>query len=210
MTKQFLVDQINAKQSYLCVGLDTDIEKLPAGLPKNKDGVIAFAQYAKTFFETLPFDAITVAPYMGKDSIDPFLAYQNKWTIVLGLTSNPGSQNFEQQKLATGQFLYESVLEQVASWGSPEQLMFVVGATKANDLESIRKIIPEHFLLVPGVGAQGGSLSEVTKYGKNDAVGLLINASRAIIFASSGANFAEDAAIAAKGYADEMKALLSQ
>ena len=116
----------------------------------------------------------------------------------------------EQQKLANGQFLYESVLEQVASWGSPEQLMFVVGATKANDLESIRKIIPEHFLLVPGVGAQGGSLSEVTKYGKNDAVGLLINASRAIIFASSGANFAEDAAIAAKGYADEMKALLSQ
>ena len=269
MTKQFLVDQIKAKQSYLCVGLDTDIEKLPAGLPKNKEGVIAFnkaiidatspycvsykintafyesqgiagweameatiahipsthftiadakrgdigntsAQYAKTFFETLPFDAITVAPYMGKDSIDPFLAYQNKWTIVLGLTSNPGSQNFEQQKLATGQFLYESVLEQVASWGSPEQLMFVVGATKANDLESIRKIIPEHFLLVPGVGAQGGSLSEVTKYGKNDAVGLLINASRAIIFASSGANFAEDAAIAAKGYADEMKALLSQ
>lgn len=180
MTKQFLVDQIKSKQSYLCVGLDTDIEKLPAGLPKNKEGVIAFnkaiidatapfcvsykintafyesqgiagweameatlahipsshftiadakrgdigntsAQYAKTFFQTLPFDAITVAPYMGKDSIDPFLAYQNKWTIVLGLTSNPGSQNFEQQKLATGQFLYESVLEQVASWGSPDQ-----------------------------------------------------------------------------------------
>lgn len=268
MTKQFLVDQIKAKQSYLCVGLDTDIEKLPAGLPKNKAGVIAFnkaiidattpycvsykintafyeaqgiagweameatlahipkthftiadakrgdigntsAQYAKTFFETLPFDAITVAPYMGKDSIDPFLAYTNKWTIVLGLTSNPGSQNFEQQKLANGQFLYESVLEQVASWGSPEQLMFVVGATKANDLESIRKIIPAHFLLVPGVGAQGGSLADVTKYGKNDAVGLLINASRAVIFASSGADFAADAAIAAKGYADEMKALLA-
>jgi len=268
MTKQFLVDQIKAKQSYLCVGLDTDIEKLPAGLPKNKAGVIAFnkaiidatsahcvsykintafyesqgiegweameatlahipsshftiadakrgdigntsAQYAKTFFETLPFDAITVAPYMGKDSIDPFLAYQNKWTIVLGLTSNPGSQNFEQQKLANGQFLYESVLEQVASWGSPEQLMFVVGATKAKELESIRKIIPAHFLLVPGVGAQGGSLSEVTAYGKNNEVGLLINASRAIIFARSGADFAEDAANAAKGYADEMKALLS-
>jgi orotidine-5'-phosphate decarboxylase len=268
MTKQFLVDQIKTKQSYLCVGLDTDIEKLPAGLPKNKEGVIAFnkaiidataeycvsykintafyeaqgiagweameatlahipnthftiadakrgdigntsAQYAKTFFETLPFDAITVAPYMGKDSIDPFLAYTNKWTIVLGLTSNLGSQNFEQQKLANGQFLYESVLEQVASWGSPEQLMFVVGATKANDLESIRKIIPAHFLLVPGVGAQGGSLADVTKYGKNDAVGLLINASRAVIFASSGADFAADAAIAAKGYADEMKALLA-
>mgnify|MGYP000449774768 FL=1 len=269
MTKEFLVDQIKTKQSYLCVGLDTDIEKLPAGLPKNKTGVIAFnkaiidataefcvsykintafyesqgiagweameatlahipkthftiadakrgdigntsAQYAKTFFETLPFDAITVAPYMGKDSIDPFLAYRNKWTIVLGLTSNPGSQNFEQQKLANGQFLYESVLEQVASWGTPEQLMFVVGATKANDLEAIRKIIPDHFLLVPGVGAQGGSLSDVTKYGKNDAVGLLINASRAVLFASSGADFAKDAAIAAKGYADEMKALLNQ
>ena len=268
MTKQFLVDQIKTKQSYLCVGLDTDIEKLPAGLPKNKEGVIAFnkaiidataeycvsykintafyeaqgiagweameatlahipsthfkiadakrgdigntsAQYAKTFFETLPFDAITVAPYMGKDSIDPFLAYTNKWTIVLGLTSNPGSQNFEQQKLASGQFLYESVLEQVASWGSPEQLMFVVGATKANDLESIRKIIPAHFLLVPGVGAQGGSLEEVTKYGKNDAIGLLINASRAVIFASGGNDFAEAAAVAAKGYADDMKALLS-
>lgn len=268
MTKQALVDQIKAKQSYLCVGLDTDIEKLPAGLPKNKAGVIAFnkaiidatseycvsykintafyesqgiegweameatlahipkthftiadakrgdigntsAQYAKTFFEVLPFDAITVAPYMGKDSIDPFLAYSNKWTIVLGLTSNPGSQNFEQKKLANGQFLYESVLEQVASWGTPEQLMFVIGATKANDFESIRKIIPAHFLLVPGVGAQGGSLSDVTKYGKNDAVGLLINASRAIIFASNGGDFAADAAIAAKGYANEMKNLLA-
>jgi orotidine-5'-phosphate decarboxylase len=267
MTKQFLVDQIKTKQSYLCVGLDTDIEKLPEGLPKNKAGVIAFnkaiidataeycvsykintafyesqglagweameatlahipkthftiadakrgdigntsAQYAKTFFETFPFDAITVAPYMGKDSIDPFLAYSNKWTIVLGLTSNTGSQNFEQLKLANGQFLYESVLEQVAGWGSPEQLMFVIGATKAHDLESIRKIIPEHFLLVPGVGAQGGSLSDVTQFGKNDAVGLLINASRAVIFASNGNNFAADAAIAAKGYADEMKKLL--
>jgi orotidine-5'-phosphate decarboxylase len=269
VNKQKLVQEILSKRSYLCTGLDTQIEKLPKGLERNGNGLMQFnrdiidatkahsvaykvntafyeqygkagwewmeetlqylpndtlkiadakrgdigntsSMYAKAFFETLPFDAITVAPYMGKDSIDPFLAYQNKWTIVLGLTSNPGSQNFEQQKLATGQFLYESVLEQVASWGSPEQLMFVVGATKANDLESIRKIIPAHFLLVPGVGAQGGSLSEVTKYGKNDAVGLLINASRAIIFASSGANFAEDAAMAAKGYADEMKALLSQ
>lgn len=268
MTKQFLVDQMQSKQSYLCVGLDTDMEKLPSGLPKNKAGVIAFnkaiidataehcvsykintafyeaqgiagweameatlahipsthftiadakrgdigntsAQYAKTFFELMPFDAITVAPYMGKDSIEPFLAYKDKWTIVLGLTSNPGSQNFEQQKLANGQFLYESVLEQVASWGTPEQLMFVVGATKAKDFETIRKIIPNHFLLVPGVGAQGGSLSEVTQYGKNDAIGLLINASRAVIYASSGARFAEDAAIAAKNYAEEMKALLA-
>ncbi len=267
MTKQFLVDQINAKQSYLCVGLDTDIEKLPAGLPKTKQGVITFnkaiidatapycvsykvntafyesqgiagweameetlahipsthftiadakrgdigntsAQYAKTFFEVLPFDAITVAPYMGKDSIDPFLAYQNKWTIVLGLTSNPGSQNFEQQKLANGQFLFESVLEQVSSWATAEQLMFVIGATKAADLVAIRKIIPEHFLLVPGVGAQGGSLEDVTKYGKNNDIGLLVNASRAVIFASNGHDFAEAAAIAAKGYANEMKVLL--
>jgi len=167
------------------------------------------AQYAKTFFEVLPFDAITVAPYMGKDSIDPFLAYTNKWTIVLGLTSNPGSQNFEQQKLASGQFLYESVLEQVASWATAEQLMFVVGATKAEDLSSIRKIIPNHFLLVPGVGAQGGSLEEVTKYGKNKEIGLLVNASRAVIFASSGNDFAEKAATAAAAYAAEMKQLIA-
>lgn len=267
MTKEFLVDQIKSKQSYLCVGLDTDIEKLPSHLPKNKEGVIAFnkaiidatapycvsykintafyesqgiagweameatlshipsthftiadakrgdigntsAQYAKTFFEVLPFDAITVAPYMGKDSIDPFLAYTNKFTIVLGLTSNTGSANFEQQKLSTGQFLYESVLEQVSNWSSPEQLMFVVGATKAEDLASIRKIIPHHFLLVPGVGAQGGSLEEVTKFGKNKDIGLLINASRAIIFASSEKDFAEEAQKQAAQYASEMKSLL--
>jgi len=268
MTKQKLVEQIIAKQSYLCVGLDTDIEKLPAHLPKTKEGVIAFnkaiidatapycvsykintafyesqgvkgweameetlahipsthftiadakrgdigntsAQYAKTFFEVLPFDAITVAPYMGKDSIDPFLAYSDKCTIVLGLTSNEGSKNFEQQKLANGQLLYESVLEQVASWGSIDQLMFVVGATKAEDFTGIRKIIPNHFLLVPGVGAQGGSLSEVTKYGKNNEVGLLVNASRAIIFASSGNDFAEKATNVASEYANEMKSLLT-
>ena len=166
------------------------------------------AHYAKTFFEVLPFDSITVAPYMGKDSIEPFLAYKNKWTIVLGLTSNTGSQNFQQQKLANGQFVFESVLEQVAGWASPDQLMFVVGATKAEDLSIVRKIIPEHFLLVPGVGAQGGSLTDVTKYGKNESVGLLVNASRAVIFASNGIDFAEKAAIAAKEYAIQMKQLL--
>ena len=141
--------------------------------------------------------------------MDPFLAYKNKFTIVLGLTSNAGSQNFQQQKLANGQFLYESVLEQVSSWGTPEQMMFVVGATKASDLESIRKIIPNHFLLVPGVGAQGGSLADVTKFGINDSVGLLVNASRAVIFASNGNDFAEKAAIAAHQYANEMKTLLT-
>ena len=268
MTKKELVESIKSKQSYLCVGLDSDIEKLPKSFPKTAQGVIDFnkaiidataehcvsykvntafyeslgvkgwqameetlahipsthftiadakrgdigntsAQYAKTFFEVLPFDAITVAPYMGKDSIEPFLAYTNKCTIVLGLTSNEGSQNFEQQKLASGQFLYESVLEQVASWGNTDQIMFVVGATKAKEFETIRKIIPAHFILVPGVGAQGGSLQEVTKYGKNKEVGLLINASRAIIFASSENDFAEKATQVAKQYAQEMKSLLS-
>ena len=267
MTKTNLVGEIVKKQSYLCVGLDSDCDKLPKGFSKDAKGVIDFnkaiidataahcvsykintafyesmgvkgwqtleetlahipsshftiadakrgdigntsAHYAKTFFEILPFDAITVAPYMGKDSIDPFLAYTNKCTIVLGLTSNEGSQNFEQQKLASGQYLYESVLEQVATWGSADQVMFVVGATKAKEFESIRKIIPAHFILVPGVGAQGGSLEEVTKYGKNKEVGLLVNASRAIIFASSENDFAEKAAIAAQQYAAEMKSLL--
>ena len=267
MTKTNLVGEIVKKQSYLCVGLDSDCDKLPKGFSKDAKGVIDFnkaiidataahcvsykintafyesmgvkgwqaleetlahipsshftiadakrgdigntsAHYAKTFFEILPFDAITVAPYMGKDSIDPFLAYTNKCTIVLGLTSNEGSQNFEQQKLASGQYLYESGLEQVATWGSADQVMFVVGATKAKEFESIRKIIPAHFILVPGVGAQGGSLEEVTKYGKNKEVGLLVNASRAIIFASSENDFAEKAAIAAQQYAAEMKSLL--
>jgi len=267
MIKNKLIKEINKKKSYLCVGLDADIEKLPKGFPKTAQGVIDFnkaiidatadycvsykintafyeaqgvkgwqameetlahipsthftiadakrgdigntsAQYAKTFFEVLPFDAITVAPYMGKDSIEPFLAYANKCTIVLGLTSNEGSKNFEQQKLASGQFLYESVLEQVATWGTVDQIMFVVGATKAKEFESIRKIIPAHFILVPGVGAQGGSLEEVTKYGKNKEVGLLINASRAIIFASNENDFAEKAALAAQQYAQEMKSLL--
>ena len=267
MTQQQLVEQIKSKQSYLCVGLDTDIEKLPQGLPKNSEGVIAFnkaiidatapycvgykintafyesqgvkgwhameeslahipsthftiadakrgdigntsAHYAKTFFEILPFDAITVAPYMGKDSLDAFLAYKNKFTIVLGLTSNEGSQNFQQQKLSSGEYLYESVLAQVATWGTAEQIMFVVGATKAQELENIRSIIPNHFLLVPGVGAQGGSLADVTNYGKNESVGLLVNASRAIIFASSEKDFAEKANFAAAAYASEMKGLL--
>jgi len=267
MVKNKLIKEINKKQSYLCVGLDTDIEKLPKSFPKTTQGVIDFnkaiidataehcvsykintafyeslgvkgwqameetlahiptthftiadakrgdigntsAHYAKTFFEVMPFDALTVAPYMGKDSIEPFLAYSNKCTIVLGLTSNEGSQNFEQQKLTSGQFLYESVIAQVASWGTSDQIMFVVGATKAKEFESIRKIIPAHFILVPGVGTQGGSLEEVTKYGKNKEVGLLVNASRAIIFASNENDFAEKAAAVAKQYAQEMKSLL--
>lgn len=265
MTLSALVSEIQKKHSYLCVGLDSDCEKLPKGFSKDAQGVIAFnkaiidataahcvsykintafyesmgvqgwhameetlahipsthftiadakrgdigntsAHYAKTFFEVLPFHAITVAPYMGKDSLEAFLSYKNKFTIVLGLTSNTGSQHFQQQKLSNGQFLYESVLEQVAGWATPEQMMFVVGATKAKELQNIRSIIPNHFLLVPGIGAQGGSLEEVTKYGKNDSVGLLVNVSRAIIFSSQENDFAEKANLAAQTYVTQMKA----
>ncbi|MBA4258258.1 MAG: orotidine-5'-phosphate decarboxylase [Chitinophaga sp.] len=279
MTATSLTEQILLKQSYLCVGLDSDITKLPAHLKGNLDGVLAFnkaiidatlpycvsykintafyealglkgweimketldyipqthftiadakrgdigntsTQYAKAFFEALNFDAITVAPYMGEDSIRPFLEYTDKVTIVLGLTSNVGSNDFQQLLLeeydesltmvphitqgATEKRLYEHVLARVAEWGSKENLMFVVGATQAAELENIRNIIPEHFLLVPGVGAQGGSLKDVSKYGLNKSVGLLVNASRAIIFASQGEDFANQAAIVAKAYQSEM------
>ncbi|MCY7420404.1 MAG: orotidine-5'-phosphate decarboxylase, partial [Chitinophagaceae bacterium] len=168
-------------------------------------------QYAKTFFEVYPFDAVTVAPYMGEDSIRPFLDYTDRWTIVLGLTSNKGSRDFEQLPLATGnKFLYEQVLETVCKWGSTDNLMFVTGATKASELAHIRTIIPDHFLLVPGIGAQGGSLKEVSKYGLNKEVGLLVNASRAIIFASKKEDFAEAASTVASQYATEMKQYLPQ
>lgn len=270
MNRNQLIEQIKQKQSYLCVGLDTDITKLPKHLQSQPDGVFQFnkaiidatkdhcvsykintafyesqglkgweamentvryipethftiadakrgdigntsSQYAKTFFDVLPFDAVTVAPYMGEDSVRPFLEYENKWTIVLGLTSNAGSQDFQQLALSgknnSGK-LYETVLHKVSSWGTPSNLMFVVGATQASDLAAIRSIIPEHFLLVPGVGAQGGSLKEVSKYGLNNEYGLLVNASRAIIFAGGGENFAEEATRVAKEYQMEMAAYL--
>ena len=165
------------------------------------------AQYAKTFFETLPFDAVTVAPYMGEDSVRPFLEYDNKVTIVLGLTSNKGAKDFELQK--TGEeFLYEKVLRTVATWGTADNLMFVVGATQASELAQIRKIIPDHFLLVPGVGTQGGSLEEVTKYGMNKDVSLLVNVIRAVIYASGDEIFANKAKAAAKAYQTEMSGYL--
>ena len=164
-------------------------------------------KYAKAFFETLNFNSITVAPYMGEDSVRPFLEFYNKWAIVLGLTSNSGSGDFEQKKIGD-EFLYETVLKTVSGWGTENNLMFVIGATKASGLEEIRKIIPNHFLLVPGVGFQGGSLSEVTKYGKNEQLGLLVNVSRAIIYASEDENFATEAAEIAKQYAVEMKQLM--
>ncbi|MEO6638611.1 MAG: orotidine-5'-phosphate decarboxylase [Ginsengibacter sp.] len=266
MTRQQLITSIREKKSYLCVGLDTSIEKMPAHLKSSPNAVFEFnkkiidatkdlcvaykintafyeadgvkgwevmartvgyipsthfkiadakrgdigntsSQYAKAFFETLMFDAITVAPYMGADSIQPFLAYENKWTIVLGLTSNKGSEDFEQLK--TGEhYLYETVMRKVSEWGNKENLMFVVGATKASDLSAIRKIIPDNFLLIPGVGAQGGSLEEVSKHGLNEDCGLLVNASRAIIYAGKDENFAESARKVAQQYQTEMMAYL--
>ena len=267
MTGKFLIEQINQKKSYLCVGLDTSIEKIPKHLQSNVDAVFEFnkqiidvtkdlcvgykintafyesngikgweamektvnyiptthfkiadakrgdigntsSQYAQAFFEVLNFDAITVAPYMGYDSIQPFLEYENKWTIVLGLTSNKGSEDFQQLKTGDN-YLYETVLKKVSEWGTKENLMFVVGATKATELESIRKIIPDNFLLIPGVGFQGGSLAEVSKYGLNKDCGLLVNVSRAIIYAGEGENFAIEAKCIAEQYQSEMKEYLS-
>lgn len=283
MTATSLTEQIQLKKSYLCVGLDSDITKLPAHLKDQKDGVIAFnkaiidatlpycvsykintafyeaqglkgweimketldyipsthftiadakrgdigntsTQYAKAFFEALNFDAITVAPYMGEDSIRPFLEYDNKVTIVLGLTSNIGSNDFQQLLLeeydesltmvphitqgSVEKRLYEHVLERVSTWGTKENLMFVVGATQATELERIRNIVPDNFLLVPGIGAQGGSLKDVSRFGLNKNVGLLVNASRAIIFASEGEDFAGQAARVAKEYQEEMSEYL--
>lgn len=177
------------------------------------------SQYAKAFFETIPFDAITVAPYMGEDSIRPFLEYENKWTIVLALTSNKGAKDFEMLELVgddtkqgstnqDGKFLYEQVIKKVSSWGTPDKLMFVIGATQAQELENIRQIIPDNFLLIPGVGFQGGSLAEVSKYGINKDCSLLVNASRAIIYASDKENFAEEATIIAQQIQKEMAEFL--
>ena len=185
------------------------------------------AQYAKAFFETLNFDAITVAPYMGSDSVKPFLEFTNKWTILLGLTSNPGAKDFELQKLVRAttaalesaepaldvashqtEFLYERVLRTVSGWGSEENLMFVIGATNPTEFTNIRNLTPNHFYLVPGVGAQGGSLKDISKLAMTGDCGLLVNASRAVIYASAGEDFAEAAAAVAKAYAEEMKTYL--
>ncbi|MFZ1306949.1 MAG: orotidine-5'-phosphate decarboxylase [Ferruginibacter sp.] len=278
MTRKQLIQQIQLKKSYLCVGLDTDLTKIPKHLQSHPDAVFEFnkqiidatqdlcvaykintafyealglkgweamektvnyipkdqfiiadakrgdigntsSQYAKAFFETMDFDAITVAPYMGEDSVKPFLEFENKWAIVLGLTSNAGSKDFEQLRLVrdsdsyrenqSGEFLYETVLKKVSSWGNINNLMFVIGATKASELEVIRKIIPDHFLLVPGVGFQGGSLEEVSKYGMNKDCGLLINASRAIIYAGEKENFASEARAIAQQYQSEMAGYLT-
>lgn len=161
------------------------------------------SQYAKAFFETLPFDAITVAPYMGEDSLKPFLEFKNKWTIVLGLTSNKGAKDFELQQAGDG-LLYEKVLKTVSDWGTPDNTMYVVGATQADEFTNIRKLTPNHFYLVPGVGAQGGSLKEISQKAMIKDCGILVNASRAIIYASKGKDFAEKAKEAAMEYQREM------
>jgi orotidine-5'-phosphate decarboxylase len=271
MTRAELIKEIKRKQSYLCVGLDTDPEKIPAHLRSYDDAVFRFnreiveatsehcvayklntafyesqgksgwdamdktlsiipsthltiadakrgdigntsAQYAKTFFEVLPFDAITVAPYMGEDSLRPFLEYKDKWTIVLGLTSNPGSNDFQQLNLTDqsgGGKLYQQVMKKIATWGSPDNLMFVVGATSPEGLQEIRTAFPEHFFLVPGVGAQGGSLEAVSAAGLNSDAGLLVNVSRAIQYASSDLDFALRAGEAAAAYHATMSKLLA-
>jgi orotidine-5'-phosphate decarboxylase len=262
VTKQELIQQIKLKKSFLCVGLDSDLTKIPKHLLTTEDPIFEFNKaiidatkdycvsykintafyeaegisgwqsmaktlayipeniltiadakrgdigntsnmYAKAFFEKMNFDAITLAPYMGNDSLAPFFEHKKKWGIVLALTSNAGSSDYEQQKIE-GEFLYEHVIKNTCKLASDEQLMFVVGATKPQDFTTIRKHAPTHFFLVPGVGAQGGSLAEVVKYGKTDEIGLLINASRSIIYASNGVDFAESAQSEAKKMAEEM------
>lgn len=276
MTRLQLIEQIQLKRSYLCVGLDTDISKIPKHLQSHPDAIYEFNkaiidatkdlcvsykintafyeamglkgweamektvnyipaehfiiadakrgdigntsdQYAKAFFETLNFDAITVAPYMGHDSVRPFLEYENKWAIVLGLTSNKGAADFELLKIQDGsetqlrsEFIYERVLRKTASWGNADNLMFVIGATQATEFENIRNILPDHFLLVPGVGFQGGSLEEVSRHGMNKECGLLVNASRAIIYAGEEENFAAEARAIALQYQTEMAEYLKE
>lgn len=268
MTRKQLVEQIRSKQSYLLVGLDTDITKIPKHLLAESDPVFEFnrhiidatkdycvgykintafyealgldgwkamektvayipdthfkiadakrgdigntsSQYARAFFETMAFDAITVAPYMGADSVLPFLEYKNKWTILLGLTSNTGARDFELQQ-AGNELLYEKVLRTATQWGNADQLMFVIGATQASEFVNIRTITPNHFYLVPGVGAQGGSLKEISEKAMNNDVGILVNASRAVIYASNGEDFAAKALQVAKEYQQEMAMYLKK
>lgn len=167
-------------------------------------------QYAKTFFNDLGFDAITIAPYMGRDSIEPFLEYKDKWTIVLGLTSNPGFEDFQMRKVEpNSHYLFEEVIETVSKWGGSDQLMFVVGATRSEYIQRIRSIIPDHFLLVPGVGSQGGDLKETYQQGANQSIGLLINSSRGIIYAAKDDSFAKAAGSEAARLNEEMRKLIT-
>jgi len=272
MNKQALFEQIKQKRSFLCVGLDTDLTKIPAHLLSEEDPVFAFNKaiidatagfcvaykpnlafyeclgvkgwtslektvryireqypeqfiiadakrgdigntsemYAKSFFEDLPFDAVTVAPYMGEDSVKPFLTYPGKWVILLVLTSNKGSNDFQLTTGYQGERLFEKVLKKSGEWASDEQMMYVVGATQGSMFEDIRKIVPNHFLLVPGVGAQGGSLAEVVKYGMNKQCGLLVNSSRQILYAGNGEDFAACARAEARKVQEEMSGYLAK
>lgn len=276
MTKKELFDQILLKKSYLCVGLDADLKKIPAHLLKTNDPVFEFNRriidataqyavaykpniafyeamgvrgweslqrtmeyipkecftiadakrgdigntselYARTFFDKnssgFDFDSVTVAPYMGRDSVQPFLAFRGKWVILLALTSNIGSSDFQHLRVEVAgehKALFEQVLEKSQEWGDSEALMYVVGATQADKLAEIRKIVPEHFLLVPGIGAQGGSLEEVSRHGMNSQCGLLVNSARAIIYASNGIDFAEVAAKEARKVQQEMEQYLNE
>ncbi len=272
MNRQQLINEIFTKKTFLCVGLDTDINKIPAHLKNEDDPIFAFNKaiidatapycvaykpnlafyecyglkgmlafektiqyikenhpnhfiiadakrgdigntskmYAQTFFEEYNLDSVTVAPYMGEDSVKPFLEYAGKWVILLALTSNKGSHDFQLTEDNQGERLFEKVLEKSQEWGTTENLMYVVGATQGKMFEDIRRIAPEHFLLVPGVGAQGGSLQEVCKYGMTKDCGLLVNSSRGIIYASTDTDFAEVAAVKAKELQEEMAAELER
>lgn len=272
MNRQQLIHQIFTKKTFLCVGLDTDISKIPEHLKNETDPIFAFNKaiidatapycvaykpnlafyesyglkgmmafektiqylknhypthfiiadakrgdigntskmYARTFFEEYDLDSVTVAPYMGEDSVKPFLEYNGKWVILLALTSNKGSHDFQLTEDKSGERLFEKVLKKSQEWGTPENLMYVVGATQGRMFEDIRRIAPEHFLLVPGVGAQGGSLQEVCKYGMTKDCGLLVNSSRSIIYAGKGTDFAEAAAQKAREMREEMAVELNR
>ena len=266
MNRQQIIEQIFSKKTFLCVGLDTDIQKIPQCLLKEEDpifefnkqiieatapycmaykpnlafyesmgvkGLVSFqktvdylkehhpnhfiiadakrgdigntsAMYARSFFEDFDVDSLTVAPYMGEDSVKPFLAYEGKWVILLVLTSNAGSHDFQLTEDAHGERLFEKVLRKSMQWGDKNNMMYVVGATQGQMFEDIRRIVPDHFLLVPGVGAQGGSLQEVCKYGMTKECGLIVNSSRGIIYASQGDDFAQAAAEKAKALQQQM------
>ena len=272
MNKEQLIKQIKEKRSFLCVGLDSDIKKMPACVKDNEDAIFDFnkaiidatapytvaykpnlafyeafgvkgwisfektvkyikenypeifiiadakrgdigntsALYARSFFEEMKVDSITVAPYMGEDSVKPFLAYEDTWVILLALTSNPGSHDFQLTKDEEGTMLFEKVLATSQKWGSDQNMMYVVGATQGKAFEDIRRIAPDHFLLVPGVGAQGGSLEEVCKYGMNSKCGLIVNSSRAIIYADSSEQYAQVAGEKAREVQQQMAAELAK
>jgi len=267
MTRQELINQIKKKKSFLCIGLDTDIKKIPAYLLELDDPIFEFnkqiidatkelcvaykpniafyesmgvsgwnslqktldyipkdiftiadakrgdigntsSMYARAFFENMNFDSVTVAPYMGSDSVTPFLEFKDKWAIVLALTSNKGGLDFQKIENKNGKQLFEQVLETSKQWGTDENMMYVVGATRAEQLSEIRAIIPNHFLLVPGVGAQGGNVQDVAKYGMNADCGLLVNSSRGIIYAGNDVDFASKAKIEAQKLQQEMAVIL--